>query len=326
MENEHTELIIGYLQNNLTQEEPDCFYTWVNESASNKELFFEIKAMYDAGLPLSTPWETSESWGRLLNKKKNSQSRRFNLWYQISTYAAVALLAVAISSMYFLFFHEEDNSLYSKYIGGDGLEADVVELPDGTHISLGSKTTFHYDKDYGKDKRIVYLEGEAYFDVAKQKDKPFIVKTKEQDIEALGTKFNVMAYPLDSLVITTLLEGSVQLKTMNFPERTIMRPNQQLIYNRNTKQASLFHVDARQFTSWTTGYYYFHEQSLKAILDRLSHVYGMQFTVNSEILNQRTFTGTFYRGQSIKDIMEIVNLSIPIKYKIDDRHVTISEK
>lgn len=326
MENEHTELIIGYLQNNLTQEETDCFYNWVNESASNKELFFEIKAMYDAGLPLSTPLETSESWGRLLNKKKNSQSRRFNLWYQISTYVAVALLAVAISSMYFLFFHEEDNSLYSKYIGGDGLEADVVELPDGTHISLGSKTTFHYDKDYGKDKRIVYLEGEAYFDVAKQKDKPFIVKTKEQDIEALGTKFNVMAYPLDSLVITTLLEGSVQLKTMNFPERTIMRPNQQLIYNRNTKQASLFHVDARQFTSWTTGYYYFHEQSLKAILDRLSHVYGMQFTVNSEILNQRTFTGTFYRGQSIKDIMEIVNLSIPIKYKIDDRHVTISEK
>ena len=184
MENEHTELIIGYLQNNLTQEETDCFYNWVNESASNKELFFEIKAMYDAGLPLSTPLETSESWGRLLNKKKNSQSRRFNLWYQISTYAAVALFAVAISSMYFLFFHEEDNSLYSKYIGGDGLEADVVELPDGTHISLGSKTTFHYDKDYGKDKRIVYLEGEAYFDVAKQKDKPFIVKTKEQDIEA----------------------------------------------------------------------------------------------------------------------------------------------
>lgn len=325
MENEHTELIIGYLQNNLTQEETDCFYNWVNESASNKELFFEIKAMYDAGLPLSTPLETSESWGRLLNKKKNSQSRRFNLWYQISTYAAVALLAVAISSMYFLFFHEEDNSLYSKYIGGDGLEADVVELPDGTHISLGSKTTFHYDKDYGKDKRIVYLEGEAYFEVAKQKDKPFIVKTNEQDIEALGTKFNVMAYPLDSLVITTLLEGSVRLTTMNLSQSTIMKPDQQIVYNRNTKQSSLQHVDAKQFTSWTTGYYYFSEQSLKAILDRLSHVYGVKFTVLSEDLYNRTFTGTFYRGQSIKDIMEIVNLSIPIKYKIEDHHVTMNE-
>lgn len=326
MENEHTELIIGYLQNNLTQEETDCFYNWVNESASNKELFFEIKAMYDAGLPLSTPLETSESWGRLLNKKKNSQSRRFNLWYQISTYAAVALLAVAISSMYFLFFHEEDNSLYSKYIGGDGLEADVVELPDGTHISLGSKTTFHYDKDYGKDKRIVYLEGEAYFDVAKQKDKPFIVKTKEQDIEALGTKFNVMAYPLDSLVVTTLSEGSVRLTSLNITYPTILKPNQQFIYNRNTKKSYLQDVDAQQYSSWTSGYYYFPQQSLQAILDRLSHVYGIQFTVNSEALNKRTFTGTFYRGQSIKDIMDIINLSIPIRYKINDHHVTISEK
>ena len=326
MEHDYTELVIGYLQGNLSKEETDLFYDWVNESASNKETFFEIKAMYDAGLFLGKPLDTASSWQRLLNKKKNSQTRRFNLWYQISSYAAVALLAVAISSMYFLFFHEEDNSLYSKYIGGDGLEADVVELPDGTHISLGSKTTFHYDKDYGKDKRIVYLEGEAYFDVAKQKDKPFIVKTKEQDIEALGTKFNVMAYPLDSLVVTTLSEGSVRLTSLNMAHPTILKPDQQLIYNRNTKKSYLQDVDAQQYSSWTSGYYYFPQQSLQAILDRLSHVYGIQFTVNSEALNKRTFTGTFYRGQSIKDIMDIINLSIPIRYKIDDHHVTISEK
>ena len=85
-------------------------------------------------------------------------------------------------------------------------------------------------------------------------------------------------------------------------------------------------MDARQFVSWTSGYYYFHEQSLKAILDRLSHVYGVEFAVSSKTLNKRTFTGTFYRGQSIKDIMEIINLSIPVKYKIDDHHVTISER
>ena len=66
-------------------------------------------------------------------------------------------------SVFFLFIRDDDKTLYSKYIGGDGLEADVIELPDGTHVSLGSKTTFHYDKNFGKDKRIVYLEGEAYF-------------------------------------------------------------------------------------------------------------------------------------------------------------------
>ena len=84
-------------------------------------------------------------------------------------------------------------------------------------------------------------------------------------------------------------------------------------------------VDAQQYTSWITGYYYFSEQTLESILDRLSHVYGAQFTIQSKALNKRTFTGTFYRGESIKDIMEVINLSVPIKYKIDKRHVTISE-
>lgn len=325
MEHDYTELVIGYLQGNLSKEETDLFYDWVNESASNKETFFEIKAMYDTGLFLGKPLDTASSWQRLLNKKKNSQTRRFNLWYQISSYAAVALIAVAISSVFFLFIRDDDKYLYSRYIGGDGLEADVVELPDGTHVSLGSKTTFYYDKDFGKDKRIVYLEGEAYFDVAKQNNKPFIVKTKEQDIEALGTKFNVMAYLTDSMVITTLLEGSVRLTTMNIAEQTILKPDQQFVYNRNTRSTYLQKVDAQRFISWTTGYYYFSEQSLKAILDRLSHIYGAEFTINSDSLNKRTFSGTFYRGQSIKDIMEIINLSIPIKYKIDERHVMISE-
>nr|WP_129731313.1 FecR domain-containing protein [Parabacteroides goldsteinii] len=325
MENKHTELIIGYLQSNLSKEETDLFYDWVNESASNKELFFEIKAMYDTGTSMGKPLNVDESWLHLLNKKENSQSRRLRLWYQIGSYVAVALIAVAISFVFFFSSRDVDNGLYSRYIGGDGLEADVVELPDGTQVSLGSKTTFHYDKDFGKKQRIVYLEGEAYFDVAKQKDKPFIVKTKEQDIEALGTKFNVMAYPLDSLVITTLLEGAVRLTTLGIDRQAILQPNQQFVYNRNRKSISLNRVDAQQYTSWITGYYYFSEQTLESILDRLSHVYGAQFTIQSKDLNKRTFTGTFYRGESIKDIMEVINLSVPIKYKIDKRHVTISE-
>lgn len=326
MEKEYTELIIGYLQGNLSEKEIDLFYDWVNESASNKELFFEIKAMYDAGISLGNALNVDESWQRLLNKKEKPQARRFSLWYRIASYVAVALIAVAVSSTYFFFYPAKvESDLFTKYIGGDGLEADIVELPDGTQVCLGAKTNFYYDKNYGKSQRIVYLEGEAYFEVAKQKEKPFIVKTMEQDIEVLGTKFNVMAYPTDSLVITTLLEGSVRLMTLGGGRETILRPDQQFIYNRNRKTASLNYVDARQYTSWTTGYYYFSEQTLDAILDRLSHVYGAEFTVLSKSLNKRTFTGTFYRGESIKDIMEVINLSVPIKYKIDKRHVTISE-
>ena len=105
-------------------------------------------------------------------------------------------------------------------------------MPDGTRVSLGTRTSFSYDSRYGKSERIVQLEGEAYFEVAKDKDKPFIVKTKEQSIEALGTKFNVSAYPTDSLLTTTLLEGSVLLTTQNLLHPTVLKPNEQFVYNK----------------------------------------------------------------------------------------------
>lgn len=325
MENEHSELIIGYLQGRLKGQDLDDFYAWVNASSDNKKLFFETKALYDACAPSRDASEIHDSWLRLLRKRTSRQHKKRSLVYRISTYAAVALVATAITSTLFLSLRPEREAKITRYVGGDGLGADVVELPDGTRVSLGSRTTFSYDDRYGESDRIVYLEGEAYFEVAKQQDQPFVVKTKEQDIEALGTQFNVMAYPADSLMTTTLLHGSVLLTTKNLSQRTILKPDEQFVYNRNTHSATLRKVDASQFVAWTTGYYYFPEQSLKAILYRLSHVYGVTFAVKSESLNQRYFSGTFYRGQSLKDIMEIIHLSIPIRYKIDDHYVTIEE-
>ena len=325
MENEHSDLIIGYLQGRLQGRSLDDFYVWVNENAENKRLFFETKALYEASLPFHKASEIHDSWLRLLDKRKSRQRKRFSLLIRISTYAAVAMFATAITSIAFVFSSREYGTQITSYVGGNGIEADVIVLPDGTRVSLGTQTSFSYDSRYGKSERVVQLEGEAYFEVTKEKNKPFIVKTKEQSIEALGTKFNVSAYPTYSLLTTTLLEGSVLLTTQNLLLPTILKPNEQFIYNKKTQLTILQQVDANQFVSWTTGYYFFPEQSLEAILYRLSHVYGVQFTIESETLSRRTFTGTFYRGQSIKDIMEIIHLSIPIRYKIDDHHVTISE-
>lgn len=320
----YSDLVIGYLQGQLDKQELEEFYTWVNEDADHKRLYFEVKAVYDACAFSSREEDLEASWMRFLTKREKAKINKHTFRFQLGSYAAVALVAVLITSACFLFFTDEPTGQLTRYVGGDGLEADVVELPDGTHVSLGSKTTFHYDAGYGKKNRTVYLEGEAYFEVTKKNDNPFIVKTKEQDIEALGTKFNVTAYPHDSLLTTTLLEGSVLLTTAAVGHQVILIPNEQLIYNRNTHSSVVQKVDAKQYMSWTTGYYFFPEQSLEAILYRISHVYGVQFTIQSEKLKDRTFFGTFYRGQSIKDIMEIISLSIPIEYEINDHHVTIT--
>ena len=187
----------------------------------------------------------------------------FSIFVIIMIAAQISLYKSALSSAFlnrkssekctstvFIFSSREYDDRITSYVGGDGLEADVVVLPDGTRVSLGTRTSFSYDSRYGKSERIVQLEGEAYFEVAKDKDKPFIVKTKEQSIEALGTKFNVSAYPTDSLLTTTLLEGSVLLTTQNLLHPTVLKPNEQFVYNKRTRSALLQQVDANRFVSW----------------------------------------------------------------------------
>ena len=107
MENEHSELIIGYLQGRLQGRSLDDFYAWVNESADNKKLFFETKALYEACAPSRDVSEIHDSWLRLLHKRKSRQRKRFTLLTRISTYAAVAIFAAAITSTVFLFFSRE---------------------------------------------------------------------------------------------------------------------------------------------------------------------------------------------------------------------------
>ena len=322
MQEEYSKLIIRYLQGILSEEDTNAFFLWVHADERNKKLFFEVKAIYDASVSAGKKRNMEKSWQRLLEKKqgKNNYSA---LWRKVSSYAAVAILAVIITSALFILIPDKQELTTTCYIGGDGLEADVVRLPDGTDVSLGSKTTFYYDSGYGKSERRVYLEGEAFFEVGHDKDKPFIVSINGFEIEALGTAFNVMAYPGDSLFITTLLDGSVGITGMVTSILTVLNPDQQYIYNRNTRKSQVNRVIAKDYIAWTTGYYYFYEQTLESILHRLSYVYGITFDIRSEKLNHTLLTGTFYRGQSAKDLMEIINLSVPIQYKIEDRHVTI---
>ena len=326
MKEDYSYLIIKYLENSLSKEDRDAFYLWVNSDKKNKKLFFEVKTVYDAAVSEHKDIDIENSWQRLLKKKiaeKKGHTR--NLWANIASYAAVVTLAVCITSAVFFHNREDPELVASCYIGGDGLDADVVILPDGTKISLGSKTKFYYDPVYGQVQRNVYLEGEAYFEVSQNKDKPFIVNIDGMKIEAVGTNFNVMAYPEDSLFTTTLLEGSIRLTMEYNAQQTVLKPNQQFVYNKNSQHAKINNVDAKDYIIWTSGYYYFYEQTLESIFHRLNYVYGITTEIKSEQLKNTKFTGTFYRGQSVKNIMEIINLSVPIKYAIKEHNVTVSE-
>ena len=132
MEDGRSELVIKYLQGQLDTQGINDFYTWVNENVENKKVFFEIKAVYDACYTNRMQNDMEGSWDRLLKKRKVFYPRKKSRWLQLGNYAAVSFITVCLTSL-FLTFNKDEDKIATRYIGGDGLDADVVELPDGTH-------------------------------------------------------------------------------------------------------------------------------------------------------------------------------------------------
>ena len=151
MESMTSDLIIGFLKGSLNEKEINQFYDWVNETPENKKIFFEAKMVYDACLSKGNDIDMDKSWQRLLEKKQKQAPRKiYTLFRKIQAYAAVAVIAVAFTSVLFWWLGDASSVPVARYVGGDGIVADKVVLPDGTEISMGSQTNFRYDPQYGR--------------------------------------------------------------------------------------------------------------------------------------------------------------------------------
>ena len=322
MENEHSELIIGYLQGRLQGRSLDDFYAWVNESADNKKLFFETKALYEACAPSRGASEIHDSWLRLLDKRKSRQRKRYSLLTRISTYAAAAMFAAAITSTVFIFSSREYDDRITSYVGGDGLEADVVVLPDGTRVSLGTRTSFSYDSRYGKSERIVQLEGEAYFDVAED-GRPFQVITSQGEVTVLGTAFGISSY-MDKAEYTTLVRGCVRY-TSHTKKSVILSPGEQAILERSGELISR-KVEVEEYVGWKDGVFVFRDKPLEEIMETLSRWYGSEVVFRNEEMKQLKYTGSLERYDSINTFLQVLERLQDIHYEIDNNKILLSRK
>ena len=326
MENVHSELIIGYLQGRLQGRSLDDFYAWVNESADNKKLFFETKALYEACAPSRGASEIHDSWLRLLDKRKSRQRKRYSLLTRISTYAAVAMFAAAITSTVFIFSSREYDDRITSYVGGDGLEADVVVLPDGTRVSLGTRTSFSYDSRYGKSERIVQLEGEAYFEVARNTNCPFIVHTGIQNVRVLGTSFGITNYADDQNLTTTLVNGKVQVEFPGFSDEVfLLEPGFQLACDRQNRKIEKRTVDVYEYVAWKDGKYVFTRKRLEDILTTLSRWYDFHVFFQNPEVKEVVFSGELRRFDSFSDILRLIEKTSDVKFTTTGNTVLVRE-
>lgn len=196
-----------------------------------------------------------------------------------------------------------------------------INLPDGTTVWLNALSSLRYPTIFNAAKRKVVLSGEAYFEVAKNPNQPFVVSTngagKAQDVTVLGTHFNINSYQNEVATKTTLLEGAVKITAL--AQDMVLKPGQQAILNHTLK---VMNVDVTQAIDWKNGNFYFNDENIESIMRKLARWYDIDVVYQGQIPNV-DFGGEISRGKKLSEVLKVLETTRTIHFKIEGRRVTV---
>ena len=201
----------------------------------------------------------------------------------------------------------------------------TVELCDGTKVYLNSGTTLEFPSRFDGKVRSVILKGKAYFDVARNVSKPFVVEVDEMKVKVLGTSFNVKSYVDEPGVYTTLVEGSVAILRDGQPEKKI-KPGEQAYYNKGVGTLSIAEVDVKEFTSWKDGVFYFKDIALEEILRIVSRWYDLEVFYMNQGAKSVIYSGKLPMYSSVEDVLRKFEISGDVRFELKGRTLTVFDK
>src|SRR5680860_577249 len=328
--------IIKFLNNRCTAAELDEVVRWANTEALNKksknQAFDEWKSFQVEDNP-GDDEKFSNLFDKIQSKIDTDSQKQKNTESKISTLSIVAtwltraaaiLLIPVLAFLFYTLSEKKLDALQYANLSVDSIEViapigsrTVVHLSDGSEVHLNYGSKIKYPQVFSGDTREVILSGEGYFEVAHNPDKPFIVKTGRLNVKALGTVFNVLAYPNEENIETTLVEGKVVLgQTENGSEiKSIgtMEPGQHVNYNLKTGVVSCTKGSVEKYIAWKDGKMVFEDTPITRIAERLSRMFIVDIEVADDIKDY-IYTVTFV-DEPLFQILDLMTIATPVSYK-----------
>lgn len=343
------ELIVRYFQQDINEEELYYLESWLEEDVEHRISFFKLKSISDYSRKSFLQREEvyEDSWQKMEKRLHNHPGVRrktFNtpvfmkmLFTNYLKYVAIIIIAIGIGWGLNTLQQKKDESTpidnkmpYNEIRVQKGGRANTLLLSDGSKVVLNAATVFKYPSSFNKKERRVYLDGEAYFEIAKDAARPFIVKLQKQDVTVLGTRFNVQAYDSDLYSKITLLSGRIKLEAFDeFGESTgykYLNPSQQAVSENKTGLVLVNNVDTSLVNSWINGEYKFKDEPLSSIAKRLEKYYDVRIHMHSERLQNVKYTGTFSLNQDILDVFRIIDYEKQFIFKKVDKDIFVTNK
>jgi transmembrane sensor len=195
-------------------------------------------------------------------------------------------------------------------------------LADGTRVWLNAMSSLKFPVTFTDKERNVELIGEGYFEVARDKAKPFMVAAKNMKIQVLGTHFNVSAYPEDNLVEASLVEGAI--KADNGNSSILLKPGQQAILRNGSSQINMQSFNSEEVTDWKNGYFIFRNEPIDEIMKKISRWYNIDVKYQG-VMSEEAFGGKYLKSNSLSELLSSLELTGTVKFKIDGRRVTVMQ-
>lgn len=322
------ELVRDYLNGNLSKNDVQNLFEWVNSSDENRMFYDGCLQVweYENFNKLKNSYSGESSWKQFCSKYLNKKSKFIRITNYTIRIASVLLLFLAIS--YFTVYNrfpwsELKAPEYVTHIVPKG-QISHLQLSDGTKIWLNAGSKLSYSLSKSEKRRRVKLEGEAYLEVAKDLENKFEVLTRDVNIEVLGTKFNVNTMGTYNRTVTTLYSGSVRLNTKT-NQSTVLNPGSQAIYFPGKNKLVVKRTNIDKINSWIFNEFYFNNERLKNLVSRFERKYNINIKLLDKKCGNYRISGSF-KDETIKEIMDNMRFIIPIEYSIKNNTITIKSR
>lgn len=285
------DLLNKFFEGKTSLEEEKKIREWMEKSESNFNVFMRFRKEYDIQI--------------LRGLNSNTGKKKIIAHLLWTSGVAAVIIALIIGGVY-LFNLEDKTEHYNTIIVPAGQRINLI-LSDNTNLWLNANSEFKYPTDFSNENRTVYLDGEAYFEVSKDENKPFIVKTSKGDVRVTGTSFNVEAYSRFDSFKTSLFKGGVDIYKEE--EKLVsLKPNQIGLLENN--KLLITDISDKDQYLWREGLIAFNNKKLEEILHDLEKYFDVVILINSSNLPQHTYTGKFRQSDGVDHALRVLQRSI----------------
>lgn len=325
------DLIIAYLSGNISDEDNQMLKAWLSKDPANRTILRRCREIW-----MTTQAEhqaTNYDWKAgfekfCLRKEQQQQQTRSQRNYRLVKllrYAALLVFAVSVAAV---ICYRQGSQSWKGQLADVEMNVPMgstlsLRLPDGTQVSLNGGSTLSYPQSFGLKDRKVNLTGEAYFAIVHHSDKPIEILTSKMTVRDIGTKLNITNYPEDNQAKVVIDEGSVELKTGNDTQTSIIVAGQEAIID---KQSGRISIVSKQYdgNAWSKGELIFHNTTVADIAKRLERTYNIDISIHHPATANKRFYGTFStREQSYTDILQALKETGTLRYSTKGRHIDI---